>query len=220
LCLRRSGLTLRSSGHTTAGHACSLCQQLRRRRVPLTSNVRPRVNRMRNLASTAVPHRTAAAEGSSLHRCVEQHGRCIGVGRPSAGGRRTAAARQGFFQRLRGLPLRRRAAHHRRGSNRSHRPNGRMCSQTVPSLKGRKQRPVARNQGLGSVAPRSCVSLLPRSAGASAHAVESRVMELAMVVAPSRVRSNPSVERTHNGGALWLVLPSSAAPLCAAHVKR
>jgi hypothetical protein len=32
--------------------------------------------------------------------------------------------------------------------------------------------------------------------------------------------SNPSVERTHNGGARLLVPPPSAAPLCAAHVKR
>jgi len=37
---------------------------------------------------------------------------------------------------------------------------------------------------------------------------------------PNAEGSNPSVERTHNGGAPWLVPPPSAAPLCAAHVKR
>jgi hypothetical protein len=32
--------------------------------------------------------------------------------------------------------------------------------------------------------------------------------------------ANPSVERTHNGGAGLLASSRSAAPLCAAHVKR
>src|SRR2546428_9356024 len=41
LLLLASGLTLQSSGHTTAGHVCSLRPHRRRRRVPLTSNVRP-----------------------------------------------------------------------------------------------------------------------------------------------------------------------------------
>ena len=36
----------------------------------------------------------------------------------------------------------------------------------------------------------------------------------------SWVRPNPSVERTHNGGWRLLAPSSSAAPLCAAHVKR
>ena len=39
--LRRSGLTIPSSGHTTAGDDCSPRQHRRRRCVPLTSNVRP-----------------------------------------------------------------------------------------------------------------------------------------------------------------------------------
>jgi len=36
----------------------------------------------------------------------------------------------------------------------------------------------------------------------------------------SNQRPNPSVERTHNGGARLLAPSPSAAPLCAAHVKR
>ena len=31
---------------------------------------------------------------------------------------------------------------------------------------------------------------------------------------------NPSIERTHNGGAQWRAPSRAAAPLCAAHVKR
>ena len=181
--------------------------------------IRPRVNRMRNLASTAVPHRTAAAEGGgSLRRCVEHHTRCIGVGRPSVGGRRIAAALKGFFQRLRGLSVLWRPAHRRFGSSSTHRPNGGVCSSAVPSLKQSKK-VRATQAGVRSVSPRSCVSLLPRGAGASAHAVQSQPMVLAIVV-PSSVRSNPSVKRTHNGGARLLALPTTAAPSCAAYLKR
>ena len=40
-CVQHCGLTLPSSGHPTAGSDCSLRHHLRRRCVPLTSNVRP-----------------------------------------------------------------------------------------------------------------------------------------------------------------------------------
>jgi len=36
----------------------------------------------------------------------------------------------------------------------------------------------------------------------------------------TKQRPNPSVERTHNGGARFLAPSRSATPLCAAHVKR
>jgi hypothetical protein len=36
----------------------------------------------------------------------------------------------------------------------------------------------------------------------------------------SRARSNPSVKRTHNGGAQWLASATSAAPSCAAYLER
>ena len=138
LCLQRSGLTLPSRGHTTAGHGFSLRQNWRRRRVPLTSNVRPRINRMRNLPSTAEAHRTAVAEGSSSLWLVEHHTRCTGVGRPSVGGRRIAAALKGFFQRLRGLSVLRRAARHRFGSSSTHRPNdGVLAAVRRPPADGR-----------------------------------------------------------------------------------
>jgi len=218
LCLQRSGLTLPSRGHTTAGHGFSLRQNWRRRRVPLTSNVRPRINRMRNLPSTAEAHRTAVAEGSSSLWLVEHHTRCTGVGRPSVGGRRIAAALKGFFQRLRGLSVLRRAARHRFGSSSTHRPNDGVYSPAVPSLKQSKK-VLCTQPGVRSVPPRSCVSLPPRGVGASAHAVQSQPMAPALVV-PSSVRSNPSVKRTHNGGARLLALPTTAAPSCAAYLKR
>jgi len=217
-CLRWRGLTLRSSGHTTAGHSCALRLHRRRRRVPLTSNVRPRVNRMRHVAPTTEVHRTAAAEGNSSRRFVEQHTRCVGVGRPSVEGRRAVSSCHGFLQHQRGLSVLWRPAHRRFGSSSTHRPNGGVCSSAVPSLKQSKK-VRATQAGVRSVSPRSCVSLLPRGAGASAHAVQSQPMVLAIVV-PSSVRSNPSVKRTHNGGARLLALPRTAAPSCAAYLKR
>jgi hypothetical protein len=186
--------------------------------VPLTSNVRPRVNRMRNLASAAVLHRTAVALGGSSRRRVEQHTRCIGVGRPSAGGRRTAAPRQGFLQHRRGLSVLWRPAQRPFISNGARRPNGCVYSTAVPLLGQRVKRRGTR-AGTCSVSPRSCVSLLVRGVGASAHTVQSQLIRPTMVV-PSWSRSNPSVEGTHNGGARLFASATSAAPSCAPHVKR
>jgi hypothetical protein len=122
------------------------------------------------------------------------------------------------LQRRRGLPVLRRPAHRRFGSNAPRRPNGGVCSTAVPSLRQSKKL-RGTQPGTRSVSPRLCVSLPARCFGASAHAVESRVMQLAMVV-PSSVRSNPSVKRTHNGGARLLASATSAAPSCAAYLKR
>ena len=48
--------------------------------------------------------------------------------------------------------------------------------------------------------------------------------EMQLVVRARSVRStrwpNPSIERTHNGGAQWHAPSRSGAPLCAAHIKR
>jgi len=50
-----------------------------------------------------------------------------------------------------------------------------------------------------------------RQQGGMPHGHSIRVLEQA---------PNPSVERTHNGGARLLASPALAAPLCAAHLKR
>ncbi len=59
---------------------------------------------MSNHASTAVPHRAAAVLGNALRRRVEQNARCIGAGRPSAGGRRPAS--HGTTRRFLAAPAR------------------------------------------------------------------------------------------------------------------
>ena len=185
------------------------------------SNVRPRVNRMcrmRNVAHTTEVHRSAAAGGSSLLQLLEQQPRRIGVGRPSAGGRRTVLSCQGFLQRLRGLPVLRRPAHRRLGSNSTHRPNDGVCSTAVPSLT-QTTKACSTRAGVRSVSPRTGVSLHVRCIGAFGHAVQSTFMALGRVVLSS-VRPNPSVKRTHNGGARWLASATSAAPSCAAYLKR
>ena len=207
---------------------------MRRRCVPLTSNVRPRENRMRIVAHTVEAHRTAAAKGSSLHRRVEQHTRCVGVGRPSVGGRRTGAARQPLLQHLLGLSVLRRPARHWFGSEEDgtlHAVKRRVFVEA--ELEHQRQ-----TTGGRSVMPRLCVSLALRSTAAPgrwgragigfAHAGgvgalgydnTQRKIQMGLAV-PSLARSNPSVKRTHNGGAQLRAPSASAAPSCAAYLKR
>jgi hypothetical protein len=190
---------------------------------------------MSNHASTAVPHRTAAAGGNSLLRRVERHARCFGAGRPSVGGRRTLARHVGFLQRLRGLPVLRRSAHHGLGSE----TGGMPCTYSTAVSFVRQSVNTANTQaGLRSGAPRPGFSLALRGtaapgrwgragtgcaraggAGAFGRGATQRRMQTGRSV-PSLARSNPSIERTHNGGPQLLASATSAAPLCAAHVKR
>jgi hypothetical protein len=190
---------------------------------------------MSNHASTAVPHRAAAVLGNALRRRVEQNARCIGAGRPSAGGRRAMARHAGFLLRLRGLPVLRRSAHHGLGSETGGMP--RTYSNDV-SLVRQSVNTANTRPGFGSVLPRSGFSLALRStaapgrwgragtgcaraggAGAFGCGATQRRMQTGSSV-PSLARSNPSIERTHNGGARLLASSPIAAPLCAAHVIR
>jgi hypothetical protein len=59
------GLTLPSSGHTTAGHDCSLPLDQRRRCVPLTSNVRRRVKNRRASQQSTFGTSTVSASRSA-----------------------------------------------------------------------------------------------------------------------------------------------------------
>ena len=201
----------------------------------LTSNVRPRANRMRSVSHTVELHRTAAAERNSWHGRVEQHTRCMGVGRPSAGGRRTgssaptslAASARAVRPSAASAPLVRFGR----------RPYARKCSNSEFPLK--QSLNSKNNQRRGRpVMPRTCVSLAPRSTaapgswgragigfahaggvGALGHGISQRKIQVGPAVS-SPARSNPSVKRTHNGGARLLAPPASAAPLCAAYLKR
>jgi hypothetical protein len=172
---------------------------------------------MRIVAHTTETHRTVAGRASSLRRLVEQEPSNIGAGRPSVGGRRTAPRRGRSSQHRRGLPVLWRSAHGRLSSDSSRRPNGCVCSTVVPSLK-QATKACGTRAGTCSVSP-PCASLPVRGVGAFGHAVKSTLRALGVVV-PSRVRPNPSVEGTHNGGARLLASATSAAPSCAPHVKR
>ncbi len=182
---------------------------------------------MGNHASTAVPHRTAAAGSNSLHRRVEQHARCVGLGRPSVGGRRTEAARNRFLQHRRGLSVLWRPAHRLLSSN--ERCAG-MCS-TVMSLS--KQGFNAKDKQppqLCSLTQRSWFSLALRGTaapgcwgragtgfaraggvGAFDYGATQRTIQMGLAV-PSLPRSNPSIEGTSSSR--LRLLPS------APHVKR
>jgi hypothetical protein len=220
-------LTLPSSGHATAGFAvCGM---------PLMSNVRPRAIRMRSMSHTVELCRTAAAEGNSLHRCVEQHTRCIGVGRPSAGGRRTRSSTPSS------LAASARAVRPSAASTLSVRLGRRQyacaSSNAVSSLRQRVNT-TNTQPGVPSVMPRSCSSLALRSTaapgcsgragtgfaraggvGALGHGISQREIQTGQAVS-SPARSNPSVKRTHNGGAQLRAPSALAAPSCAAYLKR
>jgi len=190
---------------------------------------------MRSVPYTVESHRTAAAGGSSLHRCVEQHARRVGVGRPSAGGRRAAAARASS------LAASARAVRPSAASALSVRLGRRQSacasSNAVSSLKQTVNTTITQ-PGVPSVMPRSCSSLALRSTaapgcsgragtgfaragrvGALGHGITQREIQTGPAVS-SPARSNPSVKRTHNGGAQLLASATSAAPSCAAYLKR
>ena len=179
---------------------------------------------MRSMPHTVQICRTVAAEVA----------RCIGAGRPSAGGRRTAAARHRLMQHRRGLSVLRRPAHCRFGSEEG---STLVLLQTLSSLK-QTVNTTNTQPGISSVMPRSCISLALRGTaapgcsgragtgfaraggvGALGHGITQREIQTGPAVS-SPARSNPSVKRTHNGGARLLASPASAAPLCAAYLKR
>ena len=97
------------------------------------SNVRPRAIQMRSMLVHKVElHRSAVAEGSCSGRFVKQQLRCIGAGRPSVGGRRTASLCHGFLQHRLGLSVLWRPAHQRFSSKNMQRPNGSVCLAAAP----------------------------------------------------------------------------------------
>ena len=205
-CSHARGLTLPSRGRPPAGFA--------RLRPPLTSNVRPRASQMRSmLVHTVEVHRSAVAEGSSLRQFVKQHMHCIGAGRPSVGGRRTVLSCQGLLQQRPGLSVLRRPAHQRFGSENMHRPNGRVCSEAVPSSRRSMKRSLSPNSMSRAatheantntntgVVSRSAV----RTGALVAQAAEQVNIRARSVL--SHARPNPSVNRTSNSG----LRPLSAA---------
>jgi hypothetical protein len=156
-------------------------------------------------------HRTSIALATSMPLHVAQRTRCVGAGCPSFGGQRTV-----WFA------LKKRCV----------RPCSTAISSSKPSAKTNSQQP-----GVRSVAPHCRTSLALRLCAApgrwgragtgfaratSAGAFGQR-MRAAVVardgVRPSNGASNPSIERTHNGGPRLLASSPPAAPLCAAHVK-
>jgi len=157
------------------------------------------------------------------------------TGRPSSGGRRTIVAVAAVRRRRSGgLSVLRRPARRRFSSEER---LAHVCSMAVPSLKPSLNTKDKQPQ-LSFTMLRSCISLALRSTaapgrwgragtgfaragggGAFAHAAKPMLMTLGMLVCSS-VRPNPSVERTHNGGARLLAPPALAAPSCAAHLKR
>ena len=173
---------------------------------------------MQSVVQKVEAHRSVAVQAhtwllrSALARPPHFVHACIGVGRPSVGGRRTVALRQRLLQRPRGLSVLRRPARRWFASHSPHWPRVRLCATAVPSLK-HSTKAHGTPPGARSVSPRSRVSLSLRGI------VECRCVAFGMVV-PSAVSPNPSVERTHNGGARLLASPALAAPLCAAHLKR
>jgi hypothetical protein len=178
----------------------------------------------------------------------------VGASRPSFGGRRTdAALGTGSRQRLHGLSVRWRPAQGRRGakdaaarSARAVRPaaaSGRLaqlgrihagvCSSRVPLL-NRNSNTKCKAQGLGSLVPRSFVSLALRmraapgrsgragtgfaratTAGAFGHSINETVV-VRGGARYSTAAPNTSFKRTHNGGPGLLASAKPAAPLCAA----
>jgi len=56
-------------------------------------------------------------------------------------------------------------------------------------------------------------------AGAFVYCISQREIQVGQAVS-SPARSNPSIEGTHNGGALLFAPSPLAAPSCAPHVKR
>ena len=163
--------------------------------MPLTSNVRPLVNRVEILARTIEARRTAAVvQARCLRSAINSVAHSVQPGWPIA---HVCSTREPSLRQS---------------------PKARVCSTEVPSLK-QSTKAHGTRAGARSASPRSCVTLPLRGVGALGHAVEFKLMAVATVV-PSSVRPNPSVEGTHNGGARLLASEALAAPLCAPHVKR
>jgi len=157
-------------------------------------------------------HQTSLAVATSVPLRVARRTRCVGAGCPSFGGQRTV-----WFA--------------------SKKRCARLCSTAIsssrPSSKTNSQQP-----GVRPVAPRSRTSLAlrlraaPGSLGragtgyarattAGAFGQRTRAAVVARDgVRPSNGGSNPSVKRTHNGGARLLASSSTAAPLWSAYLKR
>ena len=183
------------------------------------SNVRPRASQMLSMfVHTVEVHRSAAVCGSSLHQLVKQHMRCIGAGRPSVGGRRTALSCQGFLQHRLGLSVLRRPAHQRFGPEHTRRPNGGLCSAAVLSWRRSVNRSLSSNSlscaaaheaitntntGLGS----HCAARLGALVAQAAQRIKIRPTSVLL-----HARPNPSVEGTSSSG----LRPPPPAP----HVKR
>ena len=182
------------------------------------SNVRPRASQMLSMPVHLEVHRSAAVCGSSSHRLVKQHMRCIGAGRPSFGGRRTVLSCQGFLQHQLGLSVLRRPARQRFSSENMHWPNGGACSAAVPSLGPSMNRSLSSNS-LSRAAAREAntnmnTGLGSRIAvGTGALVAQAAVhVEIGARSVLSHARPNPSVEGTSSSG----LRPPPAAP----HVKR
>jgi len=190
---------------------------------------------MRNRASTAVPHRTAAAEGGSLRRSLNNF-RYTGAGRPSVGGRRTvvSSAPSSFPASVRAVcraPVSELLVLHGRmrcacaSSNTVSLPRQSASTEnTQPGFRSVMSRSCTSLALRGTAAPHRCVGAgtgFARAAGvgASCHAAKPMLVAVGRG-APSVARPNPSVEGTHNGGARWCASSRPAAPLCAPHLKR
>jgi hypothetical protein len=157
-------------------------------------------------------HRASIAFATAVPRHAAQRARYVRAGCPSFGGQLTVwFASSKRFAHLYSTAI----------------------SSSKPSTRTNCQQP-----GAVSVAPRSRNSLAQRlraapgsfgragtgfaratSAGAFGQRM-SEAIEVRDAVRPSNGGSNPSIERTHNGGPRLLASSPVAAPLCAAHVER
>ena len=135
----------------------------------------------------------------------------IGAGCPSAGGQRAVGAAR---SRLRWQPFQVRAASETRPGGQSRIP--RKCS-PIPKL--------CTLSALRSTAAPDCKVGAGTGFARAAGVVTLGYQEYTNTVPSERVvpfslRPNPSIERTHNGGAQCLAPSRVVPPLCAAHVKR
>jgi len=161
----------------------------------------------------------------SAHQAVPRAHAVIGVGRPSAGGRRTVSSRPLSLQHRLGLPVLWRSA-------------DRSCSSEGATLAHVQRQPrheteleYQRTHSCRSL-PLRCAaapnrridaihrSIRPVSAGVLRHANAMQASVAHAISVRLVVLPNPSVERTSNGGARLLAPSRSVAPLAAAHVKR
>ena len=105
-------LTLQSRRTHNGGARLLASARPCRRCVPLTSNVRPLMHRMKRAVRNSVAHRAVAAGAAWSRPCVALQSLSVGAGRPSAGGRRAAASPEALLQHQRGLSVLRRPSRH------------------------------------------------------------------------------------------------------------